>query len=282
MRSLPINFGKKSLTNLNQPTIQSLYTYPLKSAGAVALQQTQVGDLGFAHDREFALVNAENKILTAREKPQLLQVEIDLRADVMLVSAEGSAIEIPLNAEEESVYELELFKKPAFGKAVSGKADEWFSRLFNEPLRLVRLYPQKLRQVSTKYALKEQHPISFADGFPIHLISEASVADLNTRLEQPLPVERFRPNIVISGVEAYAEETWKQVIIGDCVFDVITATPRCSLITIKPETGIFDSNQEPLCSLSAYKKEGNQINFGVYLIPKTTGTIALTDAVHLK
>ncbi|MCC4212149.1 MOSC domain-containing protein [Leeuwenhoekiella parthenopeia] len=267
---------------MNQPRIQSLYTYPLKSAGSVALQQTQVGDLGFAHDREFALVNAENKILTAREKPQLLQVEVALKTDVMGISAEGTAIEIPLNAEEESVYELELFKKPAFGKAVSGKADEWFSGLFDEPLRLVRLYPQKLRQVSAKYALNEEHPISFADGFPIHLISEASVVDLNTRLEQPLPVERFRPNIVTSGVEAYAEETWKQVIIGDCIFDVITATPRCSLITIKPEIAVFDSNQEPLRSLFAYKKEGNQINFGVYLIPKTTGMISLTDSVHLK
>ena len=267
---------------MNKPIVKSLYTCPLKSAGSVALQQTQVGDLGFAHDREFALVNAENKILTAREKPQLLQIEIALKADVILISAKGTAIEIPLNIEEENVYELELFKKQAFGKAVSGKADEWFSGLFNEPLRLVRLYPQKLRQVSAKYALSEEHPISFADGFPIHLVSEASVADLNTRLEQTLPAERFRPNILISGVEAYSEETWKQVIIGDCSFDVITATPRCSLITIKPETAVFDSNQEPLRSLSAYKKEGNQINFGVYLIPKTTGMISLNDAVHLK
>ena len=106
---------------MNQPILKSLYTYPLKSAGSVALQQTQVGDLGFAHDREFALVNAENKILTAREKLQLLQVEVALKTDVMGISAEGTAIEIPLNAEEESVYELELFKNRHLGKRFPGR-----------------------------------------------------------------------------------------------------------------------------------------------------------------
>ncbi|MAW96041.1 MULTISPECIES: MOSC N-terminal beta barrel domain-containing protein [unclassified Leeuwenhoekiella] len=267
---------------MNELKITSIYTYPLKSAGGVRLQHSQVSRLGLAHDREFALVNAENKILTAREKPQLLQLEVTLKGDSMRIAAETDSIEIALTSEEEAVYELELFKKPAYGKSVAAKADAWFSTFFNEPLRLVRLHPQKLRRVNSKYELEGEHPISFADGFPVHLISEASVTDLNKRLEQPLPAERFRPNLIISGVEAYAEETWKHISIGDCIFDVITATPRCSLITIKPETAVFDSNQEPLRSLSAYKKEGNQTNFGVYLIPKTFGTISVNDAVHLK
>ncbi len=88
--------------------------------------------------------------------------------------------------------------------------------------------------------------------------------------------------MVVSGVEAYVEETWKEVRIGECLFDVITATPRCTLITINPDVAAFDPNQEPLRSLSTYKKEGNQINFGVYLIPKRPGTISVNDTLHLK
>lgn len=267
---------------MNKPTIQSLFTYPLKSAGAVILQQAQVGELGFSHDREFAVINAENKILTAREKPQLLQFQICLNNHSLQIALDGNSIQIPLNAVAEALYELELFKKPAFGKAVSTDADSWFSELFQEPIRLVRLHTEQLRKVSSKYDLDQEYSISFADGFPIHLVSEASVADLNRRLDQPLPASRFRPNMIISGVKAYIEETWKEIQIGECLFDVITATPRCSLITINPEVAVFDPNQEPLRSLSAYKKEGNQINFGVYLIPKRLGTISVNDTLHLK
>ena len=256
-----------------------MYTYPLKSAGGILLSETSVSALGFEYDREFALVNSENQVLTAREKPELLRLQVSIEKDSLVFSYEKKHLEVSLNANNQRVYELELFKKPAFGICISAEADAWFSRYLNEPIQLVRIANNKLRTVSSKYQLKGEHNISFADGFPIHLVSEASVAELNTRLDTQISPERFRPNLIITGVEAYSEETWKSISIGNLVFDVITPTPRCSLITVDPKTAIPDAYQEPLRTLSKYRRVKNQTNFGVYLIARNPGMISITDAL---
>ncbi|RXG32926.1 MOSC domain-containing protein [Leeuwenhoekiella marinoflava] len=263
------------------PQIKSLYTYPLKSAGGISLSETQVTSLGFELDREFALVNSEGKVLTAREKPQLLQLNVAITKDFLSISDNGKELQIPLKVSSGEVQELQLFENPAFGKLINEEANLWFRNYLGEALRLVRIDKTNLRTVSSKYNLLGNQYISFADGFPIHLVSEASVADLNTKLDNAMPAERFRPNIIISGIPAYSEESWKTISIGTCIFDVIEKTPRCSLITIDPKTALINKRQEPLRTLATYKKEEKAVNFGVYLIPRNEGRLLKSDIISI-
>ena len=136
--------------------------------------------------------------------------------------------------------------------------------------------------MKAKYNGKENDLISFSDISPIHLISEESLKDLNSKLESPVTIENFRPNILLSGSTAYEEDNWSSVKIGDCEFDVTLKTPRCILTTIDPITTKVDSKQEPLRTLSKYRKAGNSINFGIYLTPKKTGVINITDKIKTR
>ncbi len=132
-----------------------------------------------------------------------------------------------------------------------------------------------------KYNGKENDFISFSDIAPIHLISEASLKDLNSKLKSPVTIDHFRPNILVSGCLAYEEDNWSSVTIGNCEFEVTLKTPRCSFTTINPVTTKVDSEQEPLRTLSTYRKAGNYINFGVYLLPKKTGVLNITDPIKI-
>jgi uncharacterized protein YcbX len=120
--------------------------------------------------------------------------------------------------------------------------------------------------------------VSFADGYPFLVISEASLSDLNSRLETPLVMERFRPNIVVSGVPAYAEDTFRHVRFGEVGFRAVKRCDRCSVTTIDPETGA--RGKEPLRTLATYRREDGKVWFGMNLIHDAEGTLSVGDLVH--
>jgi len=241
---------------------------------------TNVRKTGFQYDRFFAVINAENRILTARENSNLLHIASEIQNDELTLSVHGSGfISIDLNKTLTTTIDIKIFNDVAKAKIIDYVTNDWLSQVLQEKCRLVSIDQEQLRKMKSKYNGKENDFISFSDIAPIHLISEASLNDLNSKLESPVVIDNFRPNILVTGCSAYEEDTWSRIKIGHCEFEVTLKTPRCSFTTIDPVTTQVHSKQEPLRTLSTYRKAGNYINFGIYLIPKKTGLLNITDPI---
>ncbi len=260
--------------------IKKLYIYPIKSCRGLKIDSTNIQKIGFKYDRFFAVINSKNKILTARENSKLFNISLAINDDDLTLSTYGTpSISIDLNKILMDKIDVKIFNDAAKAKIVGYETDKWLSHTLQEKCRLVSIDSEQLRIMKAKYNGKENDFISFSDISPIHLISEASLKDLNSKLESPVTIDNFRPNIVVSGSLAYEEDNWSSIKIGDCEFEVTLRTPRCTITTIDPITTKADSKQEPLRTLSTYRSVGNSINFGIYLMPKKIGVINITDKI---
>jgi len=265
---------------LNDLKIKKLYIYPIKSCQGLKVSTVNLQKIGFQYDRCFAVINSKNEILTARENSKLLNISSEINNDKLTLSVHGvSSNAIYLNNILIDKIDIKIFNDAAKAKTVCRETDDWLSQTLQEKCRLVFIDSDQLRKMKSKYNGKENDFISFSDISPIHLISEASLKDLNSKLENPVTIDNFRPNILVSGPLAYEEDNWSSITIGDCEFEVSLRTPRCSFTTIDPITTKIDSKQEPLRTLSKYRKVGNRINFGIYLTPKKIGMINITDKI---
>lgn len=260
-------------------TISDLFVYPIKSSTGLNISAATVLETGFEFDRYFGVLNAQDEMLTARENSKLLTIVTKIKGDKLtLVHPEKKSLEINFKSIVDKATEITLFKKSTFGKLINNQTDNWFSEILEEPCRLVKIDAENLRKVNSETI---QNGINFSDCFPIHIVTTASINDLNTKLETPITDNRFRPNIIISGTTPYEEENWKSISIGTCEFEVIMPTERCSLITIDPTTLEKSRQQEPLRTLAKNRKNNKKVTFGVYLIPKNSGTIYKTDKVSV-
>jgi uncharacterized protein YcbX len=154
---------------------------------------------------------------------------------------------------------VRIWDDEVIGQVVDPNIGEWFSDILGLPCNLVFMPKSAERKVSLKYAAKNES-VSFADGMPYLLIGQASLDDLNSRLEQPVPMDRFRPNLVFSGGEGFEEDEWNQVKIGNAIFKITKPCVRCVMTTIDQATG--KKNKEPLKTLSAYRNVGGKVLFG--------------------
>lgn len=260
-------------------SISDLFIYPIKSSKGININSTTILKTGFEFDRHFAVINAQNKIITARENTNLLSVISGVYHQKLTLShPEHETITINLTEAINTAIEVIIFKNYTVGKLIHNEANKWFSNVLKEPCQLIKIDNTKLRTIKDD---TNENKIAFTDAFPIHIVTTASINDLNTKLESPINDNRFRPNIILSGTKAYEEEDWKTVFIGNCEFDVIIPTERCSLITINPLSLEKDIQQEPLRTLAKNKKSSKKVKFGIYLIPKNNGTIYKTDTVKI-
>jgi uncharacterized protein YcbX len=158
------------------------------------------------------------------------------------------------------------------------EVSQWFSEFLELSCQLVYMPDNSYRPVNSRYASHNQQ-VSFADGFPFLLISEASLQDLNERLDQPIPMNRFRPNLVVSGCEAFAEDSWRSIRIGSIPFHVVKPCERCLITTVDQAQGI--RGKEPLQTLAQYRLSNGKILFGQNLIPAELGTLQVGDSVEI-
>lgn len=147
------------------------------------------------------------------------------------------------------------------------------------PARLVRIADDSVRRIDARYARRLSDQTGFADSYPFLLISQASLDDLNARLASPVPINRFRPNIVISGCDAFAEDDWREIRIGGIVFNIVKPCARCAIPTIDQDTAI--AGPEPLRTLAAYRTFGQKVRFGQYLVAANTGSLRVDDEVQV-
>ena len=184
------------------------------------------------------------------------------------------SIELPLKPEGESI-KVQIWKAKTTGAVVSDKADDWISRAMGEPSRLVYMPDAARRRISPKYNAGKGI-VGFADAYPILVASEASLQDLNSRMETPITIDRFRPNIVLKGCEPYEEDTWTTLRIGKVVLRSARPDIRCLVTTQDPFTG-ESLGPEPLKTLATYRKVEGGVIFGMYYIPEKVGRISIGD-----
>jgi MOSC domain-containing protein len=250
--------------------LSELNVYPIKSLKGVAVSESVVGKRGLEHDRRWVLVDANNRFISQREHPELATVSVKIEPEGLRVkSGPREPVMVPARPATEEQVTVQIWKDICQGIIVSNEADEWFSDVIGETCRLVYMPDDSERPVDPEYAVGAAI-VSFADAYPFMLLSEASLSDLNNRLQRPVSMNRFRPNFVISGADAFAEDDWKLITIGNVGFHVVKPCARCVMTTVDQERGERNGD-EPLQTLSGFRKRGSQVHFGQNLIAAVEG-----------
>lgn len=260
--------------------VAELNIYPIKSTRQVTLKKSEVLHTGLAHDREWLLIDENKELVTARAYPRLLQVysQIEKNKLKVVTPLENFTFQDDGNGGELT---FQFFKERISGKSFSAAADQWFSDYLGISCQLVH-QKDVFRPMLEKRGGRAGDQVNFGDEAPILLIGAGSLQDLNSRLENPVSMGHFRPNIVIKGTKPYEEDHWKLVRIGDCKFRVAQVCRRCVFTTIDPVTQEKHSESEPLRTLSGYRKVADGgVAFGMHLIPEKLGKISVGDALEV-
>jgi len=265
-------------------TLSGLYIYPIKSAAGIALGEAEVGDRGLKYDRRWMVVDPKGKFMTQRKHPRMALIQVGLTEDALMLSAPAmQSLELPLEPRGETSsskpdwLDVEVWGDRCTAQSMGQAAQTWLSEFLQTPCQLAYM-PDQSQRPTAHGQLGDDKLVSFADAYPFLLISEASLADLNRRLEQPVPMNRFRPNFVVAGCEAFAEDQWKQIKIGGVVFDLPKRCDRCSIPGVDQASGV--QNKEPLRTLATFRLEGGKIWFGQNLVHHQTGHLSLGAAVE--
>jgi len=296
-----------TIKEVSESQITAILIYPVKSCGGISLQESEYDCFGFNWDRRWMVVflrdgheppesdkpdgreKAEYKMLSQRLNPKMALLKPQLTSNKLIVSAPGKKpLEIPLESEEKGDrLNVDLWATQLIGIDEGDDIAEWYSEFLGQPCRLVRMPSDHIRPVSKKYEIEGlKNTASFADGFPFLLITNASLEDLNSRLPAPLPMARFRPNIVVSlsreDYKPFTEDTWRKFSLGRDIFYGAKPCSRCKLTTVDPSKGEF-SGEEPLATLRKYRKRKNgAVYFGQNLLQEAErGTLRVGDKVKV-
>jgi uncharacterized protein YcbX len=244
--------------------LSEINRYPVKSCRGESLTRAVVEPWGLAGDRRWMLVDEAGDVVTARERPRLLLVTPAWSADggLDVTGPDGLGLHIPLPSGDPVA--LRVHGKPVAGVVADEPAHAWFSKVAGTPVRLVYLADPSHRPVNPSFGRPEDR-VSFAAGYPLLLASTASLEALCALMPEPLPMRRFRPNVVVDGGLPWAEDGWRRVRIGEAVFRAVKGCDRCVLTTIDPETA--QKGKEPIRTLARYRRWDGKTWFGMNLIP---------------
>jgi len=263
-------------------TLTALNIYPVKGLGGIALNEAICTSRGLQYDRRLMLVGDGEEFFTQRELPKMatVWVEVDDRT-VTLSAPDVDSISFPAEPPLRPARQVRVWNSVVAAHAVSPEVDRWLSDYLQHSVKLVYMPDGSNRACDPAYA-KHGEIVSFADGYPFLVISAESLADLNARIAAngaaPLPMNRFRPNLVVSGGDAYAEDGWKEIRIGEAVFRGVKHCARCQVTTTDQATGEV-RGPEPLATLSTYRNSERGVLFGMNLVPVALGTIRVGDKV---
>lgn len=266
-------------------TVSELNYYPIKSCGGIRAEFAEITARGFQYDREWMLVDEDGEFFTQRDNAKMALVSPAVNEKGLVLNAPGMPeLVVPhLNGGHREALSdkrpVVVWSDVCDGVDQGDEASEWLSSFLDMRCRLVRMASGYVRQVDQEYALRPSDQVGFADGFPFLLISDESLADLNARLQEPVPMNRFRPNIVVKGCDPFDEDKWKTIRIGAITFDVVKPCARCAITTINQKTS--ERGQEPLKTLSGFRRIDNKVMFGQNVVHHTTGTISVSAPVEV-
>ena len=260
-------------------TLTGIYIYPIKSAAGIALETAQVAPQGFQYDRRWMVVDDQGKFMTQRHFPRMALIRVRYSNEQLIIEAPAQKpLLIPLVLNSPQHISVQVWSDICDAIPLGEEVANWFSEFLETSCQLVYLPEDSLRPIKSRYQVNNEQ-VSFADGFPFLLISDASLADLNQRLEQPVPMNRFRPNLVVSGCEAFAEDGWQSIRIGSIGFRVVKPCDRCVITTVDQTQGI--RGKEPLLTLAQYRRWDGKIWFGQNLIHEQLGMLKVGDSVEI-
>jgi len=259
-------------------SLTALYRYPVKSLGGGEHQVLEVQARGFVFDRHWMVVDPDGGFLTQRQQPRMTLIGARVDGEgVLHLSAPGMP-DLAVGPCGDQRVGVNVWGDTVSAAQAGHDADAWLSGFLARPCRLVCFPREQVRAVDPDFA-RPSDQVGFADGFPFLLISQASLDDLNSRLEHPVAMRRFRPNLVVGGCEAFAEDNWRRIRIGGLEFSVAKPCSRCIIPAIDPQTGV--RGKEPLQTLMGYRRRDNKVYFGQNLIHDGNGRLAVGMPVEV-
>jgi hypothetical protein len=287
--------------------ITGLFIYPVKSLGGISLREAELGARGLMFDREWVIVDTNNRFISQREIPRmsLIQTAIDHANGCLILRLPNTPddnnaapptsairnlgrsggsnyqeLSIPLDQSEKfETIKVTVWSDSAQATIENTETNTALSKYLGQEVRLVRMAPGYKRRVDGRYAPAKENIVGFADAFPLLIISEESLEDLNDRLEYPVLMNRFRPNITARGGGAFAEDTWNKVKVSGIEMDLVKPCDRCVITTIDQESGV--QGKEPLRTLANFRKKNGKILFGQNAIFKGQGKLVVGDQVFV-
>jgi uncharacterized protein len=267
--------------------LTAINRFPVKSCRGHALQRATVEPWGLAGDRRWLVVDDDGVLVTAREYPRMLLITPALRPDgaLELTSPDAPAIRVGV-PEPAQLVPVQVWNSSLLAALAAPDASAWFSKVIGASVRLVYLDDPTRRRPNPAFARPTDY-VSFADGYPVLLASQASLDALNDWIaegprsdEGPLPMIRFRPNVVVAGGVPWEEDGWRRIRIGEAVFRVVKGCDRCTITMTDPDSAA--RSKEPIATLARYRRWDGETWFGMNLIPDTDNTtIAVGDEVEV-
>lgn len=261
-------------------TVSELCIYPIKSLGGISVKSAVLGDRGLEHDRRWMLVDVNNRFISQRENASLALLQVTITNEGLLIThkIKGKQLAIPFEATGAFI-DATIWDDTCELQRVNEEADAWFSAILNMSCSLVYMPDMTLRKADTESAFHGQLT-SLSDGFPLLLVGQASLDDLNERLDLPIPMERFRPNIVFTGGLPYQEDEMAQFTINQIALYGVKPCARCPIPTIDQNTGI--KSKEPLKTLATYRLQNHKVYFGQNVLYDGGGVINVGDLIKGK
>ena len=264
--------------------LSEIYIYPVKSLGGIRLDKAEVTDRGLKYDRRWMLIDDNNRFISQREYPQLALFKVTIKDDNLVITdrKSGKILTVshsPIYPNTPSLH-VTIWDDEVSAWEVGKIANDFFTQALEMSTRLVYMQDESHRKTDANYSLKGDEITSFSDGYPILIIGQSSLNDLNNRLAEPITINRFRPNFVFTGGTEFEEDEWHEFSVGNIRFFGVKPCARCIMTTIDPETG-EKKGKEPLLTLNRYRKAGNKILFGQNVLISQLGNVLVGDAIEV-
>jgi hypothetical protein len=257
--------------------LTELYVHPLKSCRGNAVPEARVEPMGLAHDRRWMLVTGEGRFMTGRQFPRMVLIEVAPDDTGATFTAPGmDPLRVPL-ADMTEPQATEVWGDAFVARAGSLEADFWFSDFLGSSCRLLHVGADTTRRTDVGTVA----PVGFADGFPLLLIGQASLDDLNGRLATPVTMRHFRTNLVVQTTRAFEEDGWQRIRIGEVEFEHAKPCTRCIFTTVDPDTAVPAADRQPLQTLNGYRQFDDGTRFGINLIALNQGVLRIGDPLEV-
>lgn len=261
-------------------SIQQLYYHPIKSLGGISSSSLIIEAFGPKNDRQMMVVNQGGKFVTQRQKPIMSQIKVEDLGDSLTLNLDEESVSVkwPDFSEHKEAQLVRVWDDELEGQLIHGDVNAWLSKHLNQNVQLVYKHVDTHRQVDLDFA-KKGDQTGFSDGFPFLLISQASIDFLQSKLDFPISMERFRPNISVSGCEPFEEDTWKRILINGIEFELVKPCSRCVIPTIDLNTG--EKQKEVMQVMLEHRKRGKNVYVGQNLLHRGVGEISIGDEIEI-
>ncbi|MES2453970.1 MAG: MOSC N-terminal beta barrel domain-containing protein [Bacteroidota bacterium] len=267
---------------MNAFYLSEINIYPIKSLGGISLQQAMLEERGLQYDRRWMLVDEEGMFITQRKHFNLALLQVNIDESRIVITHKSNAEQTMSFSVDEAMEEpipVTIWDDTCNSLEVNAQVSSWFSDFLKIPVKLVKMPFGEERRVDPRYAANNE-VVSFADAYPCLLIGQSSLDGLNERLADPVPMDRFRPNLVFTGGEPHVEDNFERFYIGDNLFSAVKPCARCVLTTVDQQTGI--KGQEPLRTLAGYRTSNKKVMFGQNLVHEGSGMLRVGNELKVK